>query len=141
MRLGRRGRRAARVEVLDDLDQHLVDATALEPAAVSSDMAEPETKEAMQLCCYHDAMLARTMVYLEQAQLQALRDEAHSLGISLAELVRRIVSRHQRDAMASSPAPETAYLSIVALGASGRADVSEDHDRHLGEAIRREHDR
>ena len=41
-------------------------------------------------------MKARTMVYLDPGELQALRAEARAAGISLAELVRRVVRQHRQ---------------------------------------------
>lgn len=86
-------------------------------------------------------MKARTMVYLEREQLRALKTEAHEEGISLAELIRRIVRAHigKRDALAP-PARDT-FLRIVALGRSGCRDVSERHDEYLGGILRDEHSR
>lgn len=85
-------------------------------------------------------MRVRTMVYLDQEQLRALKDEAHTSGISLAELLRRIVKRHQ-DGGSPARTSDEAYMSLVGLGTSGREDVSEDHDRHLGDALWHEHAR
>lgn len=86
-------------------------------------------------------MKARTMVYLGLDELQALRTEAKSQGISLAELMRRLVKQHLQERPGASQPPAETYLKIVALGSSSRQDVSERHDRYLGEALRREHTR
>jgi hypothetical protein len=86
-------------------------------------------------------MKARTMIYLDSEELKGLRSEAKAQGISLAELVRRVVRDHlSRQRATIKPQPQ-AYLRIIGLGASGQADVSERHDSFLGEAIRREHSR
>ncbi len=83
-------------------------------------------------------MKARTMVYLDPEQLEAVRAEAKSRRISIAELIRRLVQEHlERRRMPSSVSPE-AYLKIVALGSSGLEDVSEHHDSYLGRALHRE---
>lgn len=84
---------------------------------------------------------ARTMVYLESEELQALRVEAAKKGISLAELMRRLVRQHIEKRPSEPPATPEAYLKIVALGSSGRKDISERHDHYLAEALRREHSR
>lgn len=81
----------------------------------------------------------RTMVYLELAQHRALKAEAKRLGISLAELVRRLVDEHLRRREALPAVPKSAYLKIIGLGTSGRGDVSERHDAYLGETLRRDH--
>ena len=82
-------------------------------------------------------MRARTMVYLDAEELRALRREARSRGISLAELLRRLVKQHLESREGIAPPEPAVYLKIVALGSSGRHDVSERHDHYLAEAIRR----
>jgi hypothetical protein len=84
--------------------------------------------------------MERTIISFEPGQLQALRDEAHALGISLAELVRRIVSAHHQLTAGDRPTRET-LMGLVALGSGKAHDVSERHDDYLGEALVREHDR
>lgn len=84
-------------------------------------------------------MKVRTMVYLEPGQHRALKAEAKRLGISLAELMRRVVSEHLQGQDVLPPVPKSVYLKIVALGSGGPEDVSERHDYYLGEALRREH--
>jgi hypothetical protein len=86
-------------------------------------------------------MKTRTMVYLDSEELQALRMEAAKSGISLAELMRRLVGSYLEKGRSKSAAPPRAYLKIVALGSSGRRDISERHDQYLAEALRREHAR
>ena len=81
------------------------------------------------------------MIYLDADQHKTLRAEATKLGISMAELLRRLVKRHLQERSVPMRVPPEAYMKIVALGASGRTDVSERHDAHLGEALRREHSR
>ena len=84
-------------------------------------------------------MKARTMVYLEQQQLETLRAEANQKRISLAELIRRALQVHIESDRVAEPAVAENWLKIVGLGSCGSADVSEHHDRYLGEALRREH--
>lgn len=86
-------------------------------------------------------MKTRTMVYLDSEELQALRMEAAKKGISLAELMRRLVRLYLEKGKSAFPTPPKAYLRIVGLGSSGRKDISERHDRYLAEALRREHAR
>lgn len=83
--------------------------------------------------------MSRTMIYLEPEQLQALRREAASRGVSLAELVRRAIRRHLESRDNRPRVSRRAYLKIVALGSSGQSNVAEQHDRFLAEALRREH--
>ncbi len=82
----------------------------------------------------------RTIVSFKPGQLQALRDEAHALGISVAELVRRIVSAHQRATTGEEPTRE-ALLRLVGLGAGDTHDVAARHDHYLGQALAHEHRR
>jgi hypothetical protein len=86
-------------------------------------------------------MRTRTMIYLDEDQHRALRREAEAEGVSMTELIRRLVRRHLEE-RPSPPAvrPET-YLGLVGIGTSDRRDVSERHDAYLGNAIRREHAR
>lgn len=79
------------------------------------------------------------MVYLDPQEHRKLRQEARALGISMAELVRRLVHEYLLGNSGAAPVPRGTFLKIVALGKSGRRDVSEQHDRYLGEALRREH--
>lgn len=84
-------------------------------------------------------MKARTMIYLDPEELEALRREARALGVSLAELVRRVVRQHLDESRVLRPNPSRALLKLVGLGSSGRSDVAERHDAYLGEALTREH--
>ena len=81
------------------------------------------------------------MVYLDPQQLQVLKAKARTEGISLAALMRRLVTRHLEERQALPPVPPAAYARIVALGSSGRSDISERHDAYLAQALQREHAR
>lgn len=59
-------------------------------------------------------MKARTMVYLDTQELRALRAEAKAKGISLAEVLRRLVKEHLEQRQAAPPAPPEAYLKRAA---------------------------
>jgi hypothetical protein len=86
-------------------------------------------------------MKARMMVYLEPRKLKALKARARRQRISQAELVRRLVDKYLDEAPALPPVPADVYARIVALGSSGRSDISERHDYYLGQAIYDEHHR
>ena len=86
-------------------------------------------------------MKARTMIYLEREELQALRTEARRARISLAELLRWLVREYLRERSPAPRAPVSLYLKIVAMGASGRSDVSERHDDYVAAAARADHAR
>jgi hypothetical protein len=81
------------------------------------------------------------MIYLETQQLKALRAKARAERISLAELVRRLVTKHLEEGQSLPPVPAADYAKIVALGSSGREDIADHHDAYLAEALRREHAR
>jgi hypothetical protein len=83
-------------------------------------------------------MRTRTMIYLEPEQHRALRAEAAQEGVSMAELLRRLIAHHLEDRRGTRPVPRDAYLRIVGVGASGRGDVSARHDAYLPDAIRRD---
>lgn len=83
-------------------------------------------------------MRARTMIYLDPEHHRALRAEAAREGVSMAELLRRLVGRYLAERRGSARVPAEAYLRLVGLGRSGRSDISERHDAYLAEALRRE---
>ncbi len=84
-------------------------------------------------------MKSRTMIYLEESQLRALKREANTRRISLAELFRRLVEEHLSESRPSADVPREKYLAIVGLGSSGQDNVSKNHDEHLSEILYREH--
>jgi hypothetical protein len=86
-------------------------------------------------------MLTRTIVSLERAQLRALKARARAEGISVAELMRRLVAQELQAERPPTSVPASAFERIVAMGASGRADVGDRHDALVADAIRKEHDR
>jgi hypothetical protein len=86
-------------------------------------------------------MKSRTMIYLDPRQMKALKARARSEGISIAELMRRIVRRELETAGPLPPVPATAYEKLVAVGTSGRSDISDRHDEFLANAIHRDHAR
>lgn len=88
------------------------------------------------------SMKTRTIVSMERAQLRALKGRARAEGISVAELVRRLVADSLKaDRPAMRPVPRSAFEQLVALGSSGRDDIADRHDAVLADALRREHDR
>jgi hypothetical protein len=86
-------------------------------------------------------MRTRTMIYLDEDQHRALRREAEAEGVSMTELIRRLVRRHLAEQPSPPAVPPETYLRLVGIGSSGRRDVSERHDAYLGDAVRREHSR
>jgi hypothetical protein len=80
--------------------------------------------------------MVRTQVYLPEADHRALRQTAEHEGISMTELVRRIVGAYVAGRRGAASFSKEAVMSFVALGRSGRADGSEQHDQALDEALR-----
>ena len=86
-------------------------------------------------------MKTRTIVSLEASQLRALRTRARAEGVSLAELMRRLVADHLADRPRVPPVPPAVYARLVAIGSSGRDDVADRHDARLADALTRKHGR
>jgi hypothetical protein len=80
----------------------------------------------------------RTQVYFPPAQLRALKHEAKRAGLSVTELVRRLVADHLADRRGVAKFRKQEVLSFVALGRgrARKAAVSERHDEALDEAFR-----
>lgn len=82
---------------------------------------------------------ARTQIYLDPRDHRALLNEAHDRGVSLAELIRRIVHEHLQGQSSPRPSRAEAYAALIGLGASGQREISEQHDDFIGQAVQREH--
>lgn len=80
--------------------------------------------------------LVRTQIYLEPEQHQSLQEEARKKGISMAELIRQVVARHLESNR--HPTAKEYLLDIIGLFHDPAPDVSEQHDRYLGEALAHE---
>jgi hypothetical protein len=80
--------------------------------------------------------MIRTQIQLTEAQAEQLREMAGRLGVSAAEVVRRLVEQAGSSAV-SQPEEErqARALSIIGKFSSGRDDVSVEHDRFLAEAF------
>ena len=80
--------------------------------------------------------MVRTQIYLSRSQHQALKRAAKAAGISMTELVRRIVAERVEGRPHVRVHDKETVLRFVALGDSGVSDTSEHHDRALDEAFR-----
>lgn len=79
--------------------------------------------------CYHPAMI-RTQISLTQDQMQRAKRAAARRGVSLAALIRQALERElSHDA---PPAEATIASQLRGRYRSGRSDVAEHHDDHLG---------
>jgi hypothetical protein len=83
-------------------------------------------------------MMIRMQVQLTETQVESLKQRAASTGRSQADLVREgvdLLLRSENEA----PREQRRARALQAIGrfASGRKDVSREHDRHLAEAFRK----
>ncbi len=76
-------------------------------------------------------MLTRTIISLERNQLRALKARARSEGVSVAELMRRLVSESLESDRAHTPVTVATFERMIALGSSGRSDIADRHDELL----------
>ena len=82
----------------------------------------------------------RTQVYLDPVEHEALKRKAAEEGVSMSELLRRIV-REQLGLGKQRGSPAERLMRLVAIGESSLSDVSERHDEYLARALRREAER
>ena len=80
--------------------------------------------------------MVRTQVYLTAKQHRALKREAARQGISMTELLRRLIDSQLSGRQGTRSFSKEAVMSFVGLGSSGQTDVSERHDAALDEALR-----
>lgn len=80
--------------------------------------------------------MVRTQIYLSPAQHRALKREAKAAGVSMTELVRRILTERVEGRQSVRIHDKEAIMRFVGLGDSGPGQASEDHDNTLDEAFR-----
>jgi len=76
---------------------------------------------------------------MESQTAQIVYAELNTIKETLAKLqaeITRLTVAMATDSRSLSPAD---FMAIVGLGASGTADISENHDRYAGDAIADEH--
>jgi Arc/MetJ-type ribon-helix-helix transcriptional regulator len=78
--------------------------------------------------------VVRTQVQLTEEQAARLHRAAAERGVSMAALIREAVD--ELPATRGEDARWDRALSAVGCGASGRGDVSSDHDRYLAWAFK-----
>lgn len=79
--------------------------------------------------------MRRTQVCPTPKQRRALKKEAARDGVSMTEIVRRILDLHLLGRRGAGRPAKELLLSFVALGQGGRADVSANHDGALDDAL------
>jgi Arc/MetJ-type ribon-helix-helix transcriptional regulator len=85
--------------------------------------------------CY-DAIMMRTQIQLTEEQAERLRALARERGVSLSELVRQAVDLLvQTEGNQTWEVRKQRSLQAVGRFASGKSDVSAQHDRYLEEAF------
>ncbi len=82
------------------------------------------------------ATVVRTQVYLPAETPRLLRREVREAGISMTEIVRRVLGQHEQGRRGVESVSKEAVLAFVALGRSGKSTGSAEHDRVLGDALR-----
>ena len=80
--------------------------------------------------------MVRAQIYLSATHHRALRRAATEAGVSVTELVRRLVAEHVEGRRGVRPFGKEHVMRFVALGRSGQSRTSEQHDRALDEALR-----
>jgi len=78
-------------------------------------------------------------VQLDSSQFDALAEESKRRQISIDELLGNLVKQYLDELSILSRRSEADLMSIIGLGDSGLSDVSENHDKYLGEIIANEH--
>jgi predicted DNA-binding ribbon-helix-helix protein len=75
--------------------------------------------------------MKRTQLQLEDDLYQLLRQEAFQQGVSVSELVRRILRRHLGVGEGAGAVPSLSFVGIAASDQGRLAPVSERHDEAL----------
>ena len=79
--------------------------------------------------------MIRTQVYLTPSQHRVLKKEAAREGVSMTELLRRLIDTHLTRRRGVNAFQKDAVLSFIGLGSSGHSDTAERHDDVLDEAF------
>jgi predicted DNA-binding protein len=83
--------------------------------------------------------MVRTQIQLPAEQHRRLKDLAHQRGISLSELIRRLLVEKLNEGPMALDAPDRLKAALAVCGRhrdlEGLTDVAADHDRHLAESI------
>ena len=81
----------------------------------------------------------KTEIKLDSSQYKVLSKELKRLHISIEQLLNNIVKQYLIETSLTRKKPTKDFMSIVGLGESDLSDVSENHDKYLGEIIANEH--
>ena len=81
----------------------------------------------------------KTEIKLNNSQYKILSQESKKLHLSVDELLNRYIQQYIQEITLFKTSKTTDYMSIVALGESGNSDISQNHDKYLGEILANEH--
>lgn len=81
----------------------------------------------------------RTQIYLAPEQHKSLKQKAAKKGVSLAQLIREILTAHLKQNEGLEKPAREIYMGLVGLGQSGLSDVSARHDDYLTEVLKNDH--
>lgn len=81
--------------------------------------------------------MVRTQIQLTERQARRLRVEARQRGVSVAEMIRRLVDRGLEDEASSRARLYQQAAKLVGRFADrrGTTDLAREHDRYLDEAL------
>jgi len=78
-------------------------------------------------------------IKLDSSQYKVLSEELKRLHLSIEDLLNNMIQQYIVDISQISNRPTEDFMSIVDLGESDSTDVSEKHDKYLGEIVANEH--
>lgn len=78
-------------------------------------------------------------IKLDSSQYKFLSEELKRLHLSMEDLLNYMIQEYLIEISQVSNQPTADFMSIVGLGESDSTDVSEKHDKYLGEIIANEH--
>ena len=78
-------------------------------------------------------------IKLDSSQYKMLSEELKRLHLSIIELLNNIIQQYLMEVSLAKKGTLDDFMSIVGLGESNSSDISENHDKYLGEIIANEH--
>jgi len=81
----------------------------------------------------------KAQIKLDSFQYKVLSEELKRLHLTIEDLLNNMIQQYLIEISQSSNQPTADFMSIVGLGESDSTDVSENHDKYLGETIANEH--
>jgi hypothetical protein len=82
--------------------------------------------------------MIRTQIQMEEDQIEWLRDEARTRGVSVSQLIREGITFFRAREERFPEEKKKRALAAVGRFSSGASDVSERHDDYLAEAFSKE---